>query len=107
MKELLFEVVEDPECGYRARALGAEKDKWDYYQVHIDEPVSFPEAKKILGQTMNTDSYYFKPSALKIRKGAKPEPGEKKTPADFADSPDAKENDISLNLTGHFVVRQR
>lgn len=84
-----------------------EKDKWDYYPVQINEPVSFSEAKKILSQTLNTDSYYFKPGALNIRKGTNPEPGEKEPLKETANSPDAEENDISLNLKGHFVVRQR
>ena len=91
----------------RARALGMERDKWDYYPVQIDEPVSFPEAQKILSQTINTASYYFNPSILNIRKGTKSEPGEEKPSAASADSPDTKEGDISLNLRGQFVVRQR
>ena len=91
----------------RARALGVEKDKWDYYPVQIDEPVSFPNAQKILSQTINTASYYFNPSMLNIRKSTEPEPGEEKPSAASADSPDTRKGDIFLNLRGQFVVRQR
>jgi hypothetical protein len=91
----------------RARALGVERDKWDYYPVQIDEPVSFPEAQKILSQTINTGSYYFNPSMLNIKKGTEPAPGEKKPSAASGDSPDTKAGDISLNLMGQFVVRQK
>jgi len=93
----------------QARALGVEGDRWSYYGVNIDEPVLFPESGKILSQTVNTGSYYFKPVALHIKKILDPETGTgmPKPSSVSADSRETKEGDISLSLRGTFVVRQR
>ncbi len=93
----------------RARSLGVERHNWDYYDVNIDEPVSFPEARQILAQTVNTSSYYFRPIKLYIQKNLESETGKKKKMPrpSSADSKETKEGDIYLTLKGTFVVPQR
>jgi len=90
-----------------ARSLGLEKHRWAWYDVNIEEPVSFPEAEKILMQTTNTSSYYFKPVTLhvtkKIESDKKAET--KKPPSTSADSPETKKGDILLKLRGAFLVK--
>ena len=93
----------------RARSLGLEKDKWAYYDVNIAEPVSFQEAKKILTQTTNSSSYYFKPVMLHVKTKIKSDKKatQKKPPSTSADSPETKEGDILLTLRGGFLVKQK
>jgi len=93
----------------RARSLGLEKERWAFYDVNIEEPVSFPDAEKILTQTANSSSYYFKPVTLHVK--TKTESDEKaktpKPPSTSADSPETKKGDILLTLRGCFLVKQK
>ena len=93
----------------RARSLGLEKDKWAYYDVNIQEPVSFQEAGKILQQTSNSSSYYFKPVILHVSTNIEPDKNtiQKKPSSISADSPETREGDILLTLRGGFLVKQR
>ena len=92
----------------RAQVLGIVRDNWDYYNVDIEEPVSYQEAEEILSQTVNTGSYYFKPGTLKIKKDIPHEAGNKEEPPSHsADSRGTKEGDIFLTLKGTFAVRRR
>ena len=93
----------------RAQSLGLEKDKWAYYDVNIQEPVSFQDAEKILQQTTNSSSYYFKPVTLYVTTNIEPDKKatQKKPPSISADSPETKEGDILLTLRGGFLVKQR
>jgi len=93
----------------RARSLGLEKDRWAYYDVNIQEPVSFQEAEKILTQTANSSSYYFKPVTLHVKTKIESDKKSKqnKPPSTSADSPETKEGDILLTLRGGFLVKQR
>jgi len=93
----------------KARATGAQRERWDYYSVNIDEPVSFREAQKILGQTVNTGSYYFRPVALHMKKEVQSgteSTGVKKDSLS-ADSKESKQADIFLSLKGEFVIRRK
>jgi hypothetical protein len=93
----------------RARSLGVERDNWAYYDVNIQEPVSFAEAEEILRQTANSSSYYFKPSKLHVK--TKVESNSKgkldKSAGTSADSPETKKGDILLILEGSFAVRNK
>jgi hypothetical protein len=93
----------------RARSLGVERDNWAYYDVDIQEPVSFAEAEEILRQTANCSLYYFKPSKLhvktKVESHAQGGPG--KPAGTSSDSPEAKKGDILLILKGSFAVRHK
>jgi len=92
----------------RAKASGIEKNRWAYYNVNIQEAVSFPEISGILTQTVNTSSYYFKPVAFYAKRAPQPQiAGPAKKPSSTsAASPETKKEDILLTLRGAFVVRQ-
>lgn len=93
----------------RARSFGLEKDKWAFYDVNIQEPVSFQEAETILQQTTNSSTYYFKPVTLHVTTKIEPDKKttQKKPSSNSADSPETKERDILLTLRGGFLVKQR
>ena len=91
----------------RASSLELERDKWAYYDVNIEEAVSFPEAEEILRQTTNSLSYYFKPVMLhvKTKSESNAKAGPDKRTATSADSPETKKGDVFLTLKGTFVVK--
>jgi len=92
----------------RAQVLGIVRDNWDYYNVDIEEPVSYQEAGEILSQTVNTGSYYFKPEILKIKKDiTRKADNKEESPSHSADSRGIKEGDIFLTLKGTFAARRR
>ena len=93
----------------RAKALGLERHNWDYYEVVVEEPVSFPQAREILSQTLHTGFYYFRPITLNMRKdlGSEIKPGAQKQASISADSEETGKGDIFLGLRGTFVLRQR
>ncbi|MCD6560387.1 MAG: hypothetical protein J7L16_01335 [Deltaproteobacteria bacterium] len=92
----------------RAQVLGIVRDNWDYYNVDIEEPVSYQEAGEILSQAVNTGSYYFKPEILKIKKDITHKADNKEeSPSHSADSRGIKEGDIFLTLKGTFAARRR
>jgi hypothetical protein len=93
----------------RARSLGVERDNWAYYDVDIQEPVSFAEAEEILRQTANSSAYYFKPLKLhvKTKVESNTKGGPDKPAGTSPDSPEAKKGDILLVLKGSFAVRQK
>ncbi len=92
----------------RAKASGLEQNKWEHYDVNIEEQMFFHEARNILTQTANSESCYFNPISLSIKKveGTNPETSEKtQTSADL--KRDNQKGDLLLSLKGMFVVRQR
>jgi len=93
----------------RARSLGLEKERWAFYDVNIEEPVSFPDAENILTQTANSSSYYFKPMTFHVKTEIESETKakQKRPPSTSADSPETKKGDILLTLRGAFVVKQK
>jgi hypothetical protein len=93
----------------RARSLGVERDNWAYYDVDIQEPVSFAEAEEILRQTTNCSLYYFNPSKLHVKTKVEPnaQGGPGKPAGTSSDSPEAKKGDILLILKGSFAVRHK
>jgi hypothetical protein len=94
---------------HRARSAGVEKDKWAYYDVNIEEPVPFEEAEKILRQTANSSSYYFKPMTLEVKTQIQPDAKAPSTAAAGAsgDSSGTRTGDVLLNLKGSFVVNRQ
>ncbi len=92
----------------RAKAFGIEKNRWAYYNVNIQEAVSFPELDGILTQTVNTSSYYFKSVAFYAKRALEPGSGAtaKQPRTISASSPETKKGDILLTLRGAFVVKQ-
>jgi len=94
---------------HRARSAGVEKDKWAYYDVNIEEPVPFEEAEKILRQTANSPSYYFKPMTLEVKTQIQPDAKAPPTTSAAAsgDSSETRTGDVLLNLRGSFVVNRQ
>lgn len=92
-----------------AGSLGLEKDEWAYYRVNIEESVSFAEAERILRQTANSESYYFKPIMLHMK--TRMESGDAITPSTpgpvAADSFDTEKGDLLLTLKGAFMVKPK
>ncbi len=93
----------------RARSLGLEKKNWDYYDVNIEERVFFHETQKILTQTVNSKSFYFKPISLYIKKSSKQDPTSpsQQSTATSTGSKGGGGGDVVLSLRGTFVVRQK
>jgi len=93
----------------KAQQVGLEKSNWAVYDVNIEEPVSYAQLDQILGQCVNTGSFYFKPAyfhaALLSEK-------EKKTIArdsssDSADSHFTIHSDLMLSLKGAFIIKNK
>jgi len=97
----------------KAEAFGLVKDRWDRYDVEIQESITFPELRQILEQTVSKASYYFEPSSLYISK-AKPEsargepvePGKKKR-VPSGGTTEKQKADLFLKLRGYFLVRRQ
>ncbi len=92
----------------RAKVFGLERQKWEHYDVNIEESLHFYEARRILTQTANSGSCYFKPISLEIKKVEKQtsqSPAQAKTNVDKGK--DEQRGDVLLSLKGTFVVRQR
>ena len=93
---------------HRAKVFGLERNKWEHYDVNIEEMLYFHEARRILTQTANSESCYFNPISLEIKKLEKQAPqisGQEKTSADKGK--DLQHGDVLLNLKGTFVVRKK
>jgi hypothetical protein len=92
----------------KAESLGLIRKHWDDYEVMVDEPLFFPKAIRILDQTIHTESYYFIPTALSIRKHSTVESGnDTEVVSAKTNQSTKKKGDILLTLKGRFVVRQR
>ncbi len=92
----------------RAKAFGLERHKWEHYDVNIEERVYFYEAMRILTQTANSESCYFNPISLNIKKVEGPDPtASGQTQTTTGPENDQQGGDLLLSLKGTFVVRQR
>lgn len=89
----------------QAVSLGLTKAQWSSYHVNIDEPVSFQEAEYILNQTVNSPSYYFRPSMLHIK--AKAAADMQETPSGHQKTAVLEQGDLLITLKGDFVVKRR
>ena len=84
----------------KAGAMGLEPKKWVFYDVNIQDTVSFPEMKKILEQCTNSRAAYYKPISLHIKAVASD--GVRKT----GRSPQDLKGDLLITLNGKFVARR-
>ena len=92
----------------RARAFGLERHHWEHYDVNIEERLYFHEAKRILTQTANSESCYFHPISLNIKKIKDPATTNSGQAGTIANSgKDKQQGDLLLSLKGTFVVKQR
>ncbi|MBU2590865.1 MAG: hypothetical protein ABIJ24_05810 [Nitrospinota bacterium] len=85
-----------------AKELGLERDRWVFHSVNINETMTFEQVVRIVGQTANSPSYYFKPTTLYLKKVSPSSP-----PASAPGQPAPSPGSVSLTLRGAFVVRQR
>ena len=84
----------------KAGAMGLEPKKWVFYDVNIQDTVSFPEMKKILEQCTNSRAAYYKPISLHIKAAASD--GVRKTGRLSED----RTGDLLITLKGKFVARR-
>ena len=84
-----------------AKLLGLDQNKWEVYNVEIEDTVTFSQMKTILKQCSNANSHYFKPVSFHIK-------SLKATVNDETASGKTFENetgDILMKLKGAFVVK--
>ncbi len=93
----------------KAQQVGLEKSKWAFYDVNIEEPVSYTQLDQILGQCVNTESFYFKPAyfhaALLSEKDKQKISHDSST--DSADSHSTGRSDLMLSLKGTFIIKNK
>ncbi len=91
----------------RAGSLGLARNQWSYYDVSIEEAISFEGVEKILRQTANSPSYYFKPDKVYLK--TKYDVGDEGDQSNEISPPTGTEQmedgDILLTLKGTFIVR--
>jgi hypothetical protein len=85
---------------HKAENMGLEPKNWSFYDVNIQDKVSFPEMEKILEQCANSRFAYYKPISLHIKTVASD--GVKKT----GPSPEDRTGDLLITLNGKFVARR-
>ena len=92
----------------RAKSYGLEKDRWTYYDVEIEGPMTFHKAEQILSQTLNTSSYFYKPMALHMNTDitSYKKPGQDQPTRPSADSKSVDGQDAIVKLKGAFLVQQ-
>ncbi len=83
----------------KAGTMGLEPKKWSFYDVNIQDTVSFPEMEQILEQCTNSRSAYYKPISLHIKAVASDEV--RKTGRSSED----RKGDLLITLNGKFVAR--
>jgi hypothetical protein len=91
----------------RATSYGLEKDRWTYYDVEIEEPMTFHKAEQILSQTLNTSSYFYKPMELHMNTDVTSykKPGKDQPSVRSADSKSIDGQDVVVKLKGAFLVQ--
>ena len=84
----------------KAGAMGLEPIKWSFYDVNIQDTVSFQDMEQILYQCSNSRSAYYKPISLHIKAAASD--GVRKTGRLSED----RTGDLLITLKGKFVARR-
>ena len=85
----------------QAKLLGLEQNKWEVYNVDIEDTVTFPQMKAILKQCSNSNFHYFRPISFHI-KSLKASVGDGKTSGKTFEN---ETGDILMKLKGAFVVK--
>jgi hypothetical protein len=91
-----------------ASAVGLNSDRWTYYAVKIEEPLTFLATERILMQTANTPSYFFKPAVISLTTdlASYNKAMQKGTPRQAASRETIKKGDIVVELKGAFLVKK-
>ena len=84
-----------------AKLLGLEQNKWDVYNVDIEDAVTFAQMKTILKQCSNSNSHYFKPVSFHIKSLKAAGNYENISGKTFEN----EAGDILMTLKGAFVVK--
>jgi len=84
-----------------AKLLGLEQNRWDVYNVDIENAVSFSQMKTILKQCSNSNSHYFRPVSFHI-KSLKATGNYEKVPGKIFEN---EAGDILMRIKGEFVVK--
>jgi len=84
-----------------AKLLGLEQNRWDVYNVDIENAVSFSQMKTILKQCSNSNFHYFRPVSFHI-KSLKATGNYEKVPGKIFEN---ETGDILMTLKGAFVVK--
>ena len=84
-----------------AKLLGLEQNKWDVYNVDVEDAVTFAQMKTILKQCSNANSHYFKPVSFHIKSLKATVNDEKASGKTFEN----ETGDILMKLKGAFVVK--
>ena len=84
-----------------AKSLGLEQNKWNVYNVDIQDTVTFAEMKTILKQCSNADSHYFSPVSFHIKSLKATGDMDKTSGRTFEN----EAGDILMTLKGAFVVK--
>jgi len=91
-----------------ASAVGLHHDRWTYYTVHIEEPLTFPAVERILMQTANAPSYFFKPDTISLTTdlASYNVAMRKSTPRQAATTQTIEQGDVVVKLKGAFLVKK-
>jgi cell division protein FtsL len=84
-----------------AKLLGLEQNKWDVYNVDIENSVTFSQMKTILKQCSNSNSHYFRPVSFHIKSLKATGNSETASGKTFEN----EAGDILMTLKGAFVVK--
>lgn len=92
----------------RAASLGLNKEIWTYYDVNIQEPVTFSAMEEILNQCNNSSAAFYKPISLHIKK-ITPEKvrSNDRTSSRSHDSRSRPNGDLLITLSGKFIARPK
>ena len=92
----------------RAAALGLEREKWTYYDVNVQEPVSFAEMEEILNQCNNSAAAFYRPISLHIKKTTSESVDTaQRVSSRSANARSGAEADLLITLSGKFLARPK
>jgi len=100
-KQKLHSIIRINNFVNNAKLLGLEQNRWDVYNVDIENAVSFSQMKTILKQCSNSNSHYFRPISFHI-KSLKATGNYEKVPGKIFEN---ETGDILMTLKGAFVVK--
>ena len=91
-----------------AKSFGLEEKRWAYYNVYLEQPISFQELQRVASQAVSTSHYYFKPETLSLKTTTDSDSKiqQSKSPSTSADSLESKKGDLLITLKGAFMVKQ-
>lgn len=86
-----------------AKLLGLEKNKWEVYNIDIQDAVTFSEMETILKQCSNANSHFFRPVSFHIKSLKATGNNDKVSGTMFEN----EAGDILMTLKGAFIVKNQ